>query len=188
MERDIEEMNALITQAIDFGKSLGAGQARGRGSGRLDRRPGRRPAAGHLAARSSCRYRVDVLALRRIVGNLLGKRPALQPRLGRDPSRLQDGDARALRPGPRAGDPGGEREAVFRPYYRLETSRSRLTGGTGLGLAVAYQLALSNQMELHLDRASRRRHGRQRSPAALELEPDPPQGNGTAVDDPPEGA
>ncbi|MGE0736306.1 MAG: ATP-binding protein [Alphaproteobacteria bacterium] len=31
----------------------------------------------------------------------------------------------------------GEREAVFRPFYRLERSRSRETGGSGLGLAVA---------------------------------------------------
>ena len=30
-----------------------------------------------------------------------------------------------------------EREAVFRPFYRLERSRSRETGGSGLGLAVA---------------------------------------------------
>ena len=30
-----------------------------------------------------------------------------------------------------------ERENVFRPFYRLETSRSRDTGGTGLGLSVA---------------------------------------------------
>ena len=30
-----------------------------------------------------------------------------------------------------------EREAVFRPFYRIEASRNRATGGTGLGLTVA---------------------------------------------------
>ncbi len=33
-----------------------------------------------------------------------------------------------------------EREAVFEPFYRLEQSRSRSTGGVGLGLAIARQI------------------------------------------------
>jgi len=35
------------------------------------------------------------------------------------------------------GIPDSEHEKVFAPFYRLETSRSRETGGVGLGLAVA---------------------------------------------------
>lgn len=35
------------------------------------------------------------------------------------------------------GIPPAEREKVFAPFYRIEASRSRETGGTGLGLAVA---------------------------------------------------
>ena len=35
------------------------------------------------------------------------------------------------------GIPDGELEQVFAPFYRLEHSRNRETGGTGLGLAVA---------------------------------------------------
>jgi signal transduction histidine kinase len=35
------------------------------------------------------------------------------------------------------GIPEHEHERVFAPFYRIETSRSRDTGGTGLGLAVA---------------------------------------------------
>jgi signal transduction histidine kinase len=35
------------------------------------------------------------------------------------------------------GIPESEWEKVFHPFYRLESSRSRDTGGTGLGLAVA---------------------------------------------------
>ena len=35
------------------------------------------------------------------------------------------------------GIPKAEREAVFRPFYRLEHSRNKDTGGVGLGLAIA---------------------------------------------------
>lgn len=39
------------------------------------------------------------------------------------------------------GIPVSEHEAVFAPFYRLESSRSRQTGGTGLGLSVARTIA-----------------------------------------------
>ena len=42
------------------------------------------------------------------------------------------------------GIPAAEREAVFRPFYRLETSRSRETGGVGLGLSIARDILRSH--------------------------------------------
>ena len=39
------------------------------------------------------------------------------------------------------GVPEAELERVFEPFYRLETSRSRATGGTGLGLGIARNIA-----------------------------------------------
>ena len=38
------------------------------------------------------------------------------------------------------GIPESERDKVFRPFYRLDTSRARSTGGSGLGLAIVHQL------------------------------------------------
>jgi two-component system osmolarity sensor histidine kinase EnvZ len=40
--------------------------------------------------------------------------------------------------------PPDQLEAVFRPFHRVERSRSPVTGGFGLGLAVVRQLAKAN--------------------------------------------
>jgi signal transduction histidine kinase len=46
-----------------------------------------------------------------------------------------------------------EREKVFAPFYRLEGSRNRDTGGVGLGLAVARTTAREHGGDVTLDRA-----------------------------------
>jgi signal transduction histidine kinase len=61
------------------------------------------------------------------------------------PQRLE---IRILDTGP--GIPQSELEKVFDPYYRLEQSRSRETGGTGLGLTIARSVAESHGGQLTL--------------------------------------
>ena len=48
------------------------------------------------------------------------------------------------------GIPLAEQEAVFRPFYRLEASRSVSTGGSGLGLAIVRQLAAAQGWRVSL--------------------------------------
>lgn len=48
------------------------------------------------------------------------------------------------------GIPEAERDRVFQPFYRLEHSRSRETGGAGLGLAIARTLIRGMGGEIHL--------------------------------------
>jgi signal transduction histidine kinase len=82
----------------------------------------------------------DPVGLRRLFTNLLdngetyGKRAHARA--------WRDGDMAVvdvLDEGP--GLPPGEEERVFEPFYRLERSRSRGTGGTGLGLSVVRSIA-----------------------------------------------
>ncbi len=49
-----------------------------------------------------------------------------------------------------SGLPEDQLEAVFDPFFRLETSRSRDTGGTGLGLTIARNIAENHGGTLHL--------------------------------------
>jgi two-component system osmolarity sensor histidine kinase EnvZ len=49
------------------------------------------------------------------------------------------------------GIPADKREEVFRPFYRLEGSRSRETGGTGLGLTIARDVMRGHGGDIKLD-------------------------------------
>jgi two-component system osmolarity sensor histidine kinase EnvZ len=51
------------------------------------------------------------------------------------------------------GIPEEMREEVFRPFFRLENSRNRETGGIGLGLTIARDVMRSHGGELTLDRS-----------------------------------
>lgn len=48
------------------------------------------------------------------------------------------------------GIPEDQLEAVLQPFYRIENSRNRHTGGVGLGLAIAYQLSHALQGSITL--------------------------------------
>jgi len=80
------------------------------------------------------------LALKRCIGNLLenavryGKEARI--RIEDTPLQLQ-----ILISDKGAGIPDEELEGLFRPFYRREASRSRETGGTGLGLGIARNIA-----------------------------------------------
>ncbi len=85
---------------------------------------------------------VPVGALRRILANLLENALRYgggQPVILRAEAMAGGCRIGVLDRGP--GIPEADREAVFRPFYRLEASRSASTGGSGLGLAIVRQLA-----------------------------------------------
>lgn len=95
-----------------------------------------------IAARPTC--------LRRAVENLAGN--ALKYAGGASVSVEKRGESVIIRvedDGP--GIPQELLEKVFEPYYRVEGSRSRGTGGTGLGLTIARNMVLLNKGSLTLE-------------------------------------
>jgi len=93
-------------------------------------------------------------ALRRILGNLIDNALKFSGAAEIVVSPLQDGRATIsiLDRGP--GIPPNLLESVFEPFYRVESSRNRGTGGTGLGLAIARQLSLAMDADLSLQNRS----------------------------------
>ncbi|MBT9456308.1 MAG: two-component sensor histidine kinase [Burkholderiaceae bacterium] len=93
--------------------------------------------------------RAQPTSLRRVLGNLLGN--ALRYGERAEVTVAVQGDRVLLRiddQGP--GIPEAQLEAVFQPFYRVESSRNRATGGSGLGLYIARDLTLRQGGELLL--------------------------------------
>lgn len=146
-EADLREMETMVVQTLEFMRGLGhsapraevdvnallaALQADNEALGRDLRTEGRADAP----------WVGNASLLKRALGNLIDNACAYG---GRPTLRVQDSDDRlelqVLDEGP--GIPEDQLEQVFEPFYRLEASRSRATGGTGLGLGIARNIARS---------------------------------------------
>ena len=92
-----------------------------------------------LSGAANAPYQGKALALKRCLGNLISN--AIQ--YGNEANiSVEDGVALLVRIRDRGpGIPADSLEQVFEPFFRLESSRSRVTGGTGLGLSIARDIA-----------------------------------------------
>ena len=155
-EKDLLEMEAMVAQTLDFMRGLGheaqqpvdlmALVARLRAD-QLEM--GRTlTVTGQVATPISGMP----LMLRRCLGNLLdnaalhGMAAHVTLTDGRDQVTIGIRDD-----GPGIAEP--ELERVFEPFYRLEGSRNRATGGTGLGLGIARDIARAHGGDLRLQNA-----------------------------------
>ena len=139
--RDIEEMDGLIAQAMQFVKGqFDVGHAETLDFSDLVQDMAERYADTGadiaLVAEPGLEVRGDPGVLRRGLSNLMdnaiGHAGAVSVRVGAEDGRAV---ARIQDRGP--GIPEDQLERVFDPFFRLEASRSRKTGGAGLGLSIA---------------------------------------------------
>lgn len=155
LKNDIEEMNRLIGEFLAFSRGLEKEVLQNTDINILLRELVDNMALEETAlqwqAGTPCVRQVAQMALRRIVANLLSNAvrygAAKQVKLACECTELES-VIRVLDRGP--GIPEAEIDNVFRPFYRLESSRSTITGGSGLGLAIARQLAELNGWKLEL--------------------------------------
>jgi two-component system osmolarity sensor histidine kinase EnvZ len=148
LERDVAEMDMLIGAQLDLARAQELEPAQTTDIDALlrdlvDAAEAQAPGRIRLYTGSpACLAEVAPVALRRSIGNLLDN--AL--RYGGDGDivvvRRRFGGVLFLGVRDRGqGIPPDHAEAVFRPFYRIESSRNRSTGGSGLGLAITRQLA-----------------------------------------------
>jgi signal transduction histidine kinase len=173
--RDLDEMESMVVAALDLLRGL------------ADREPvkpvdimalleslqaDRRETGGtvEIEGATATPYPGRPQALKRCLGNLIEN----AVKYGQSANVvIDDNDARLVirvqDEGP--GLPPAELEKVFEPFYRVEGSRSRDTGGTGLGLTISRGIA-----EAHGGRLTLRNRVAGGLEAALEL-PRPPATN-----------
>ncbi len=149
LKQDLDEMDRLVRRTLELARALHleADDAPKRPlnavvSARIETRAPQQQVA--LKISGGCRRPVAERPLGRILDNVLDNAfrygaPPVEVRLE---CTLEGDRLWVLDRGP--GIPENERERLFEPFHRLEPSRNRDTGGSGLGLAVARQLA-----ELH---------------------------------------
>lgn len=140
--RDLDDMTALIEDALALARGAAVSERREAVDlGEVLRqfvadRKDEAPVAITACATGSLKVCGDAVALRRLFSNLIdnalrygGSARITIERSVPEVIVVIDDD------GP--GIPALERSAVFEPFYRVEASRSRTTGGAGLGLAIA---------------------------------------------------
>lgn len=150
MEQDLAEMNGLIGGYLELARNT---QAELPETVDLDNLVSSVAAkhGAHYQSRGRCDFQAAPASLERILDNLLqnarryggSKAPELSLKCGK-----RFAEIAILDSGP--GIPEQELDSVFRPFYRIESSRANTTGGTGLGLAIVKQLAELNGWEIRL--------------------------------------
>jgi two-component system OmpR family sensor kinase len=148
MEADIDHMEAMVSSTLSFVRDAALPRDRRRLeiASLVETVMDEAALTGaDTAVRRAERVVVDgdPLALKRLVANLVDNALKYGAR-ARAGVFSEDGMAVILVEDDGPGVPEGEIERVFEPFYRLESSRSRETGGIGLGLAVVRAVARSH--------------------------------------------
>ncbi len=154
---DIREMNALVDAVMELFRGDGAGASEplqeldlaALAMALTDDRIEQSQPVRFLSPDTPVLAKGQPMALRRVLGNLIDN--ALRYGVQADVEVGRDGDGPWLRVkdiGP--GIPPDQLESVFEPFYRLEASRNRHTGGAGLGLYIARELTLRQRGSLVL--------------------------------------
>ena len=147
---DLADMNKLITGYLELARTTQP-EARSRIDLAVLLEEAAADAGLPWPGAAACEVDAGRLALRQIVSNLIQN---AQRYGGGTPVELalecDERHARVIVRDAGPGIPDDQLEKVFRPFYRLETSRSQATGGTGLGLAIVRQLAETNGWKMSL--------------------------------------
>jgi two-component system OmpR family sensor kinase len=161
MEGDLAELNALVNELLSMSKLDNAQEPQ---RALFEVEPMLRECSGSLHPRPA----ELVLDLGQKLGSLDGDRRLLARAVGNLLRNAQKYAARQVKlaahrhgglveiavedDGP--GIPEDERERIFEPFYRLDRSRDRATGGFGLGLSIARKAVVLHGGSLSVERSA----------------------------------
>ena len=153
LRADVDEMERMIDAYLAFARGEGGETPKRIDFSQLIRDvveniPGGSGIA--LAVDDGIELEIRPVAMRRCLFNLIGN--ALRfAKTVRVTAGWRDRTVMVLIDDDGPGIPGEDRETVFRPFVRLESSRNADTGGVGLGLTIARDIAHGHGGEIKLD-------------------------------------
>jgi two-component system osmolarity sensor histidine kinase EnvZ len=154
LRADVAEMERMVQGYLDFARGEGTEDPVETDIGLLleeiaaDARRG--GPALLLTAPDDCVLRLRPNALKRCLANLVGNARRHGRHVWLSAVAMPDHiDILVDDDGP--GIPAAQREAVFRPFFRLDPSRNPATGGVGLGLTIARDVARGHGGDLLLE-------------------------------------
>ena len=158
LRADVEEMAGVVDGYLDFARGEGREGIVPVDLGALLRevaeRVGRERAHIEVELEQPITVRLRPVAMRRCLSNLIDNAVAQARWVGIRATQHGNQIWIAIDDdGP--GIPASEREAVFKPFYRLDPSRNASTGGVGLGLTIARDIVLGHGGDIELTDAPR---------------------------------
>jgi two-component system osmolarity sensor histidine kinase EnvZ len=158
LRADVEEMAGVVDGYLDFARGEGREGIVPVDLGALLRevaeRVGRERAHIEVELEQPITVRLRPVAMRRCLSNLIDNAVAQARWVGIRATQHGNQIWIAIDDdGP--GIPASEREAVFKPFYRLDPSRNASTGGVGLGLTIARDIVLGHGGDIELVDAPR---------------------------------
>jgi two-component system osmolarity sensor histidine kinase EnvZ len=153
LRADVTEMEHMIDAYLAFARGESGEAAQPTDfvallSDLVEGLPGR--AAVTLSVGGPIDITIRPVAMRRCLGNLLGNALRYARRVKVTAS-LDQKMVRVVIDDDGPGIPADKREDVFRPFFRLDPSRNIATGGVGLGLSIAQDIAHGHGGEIGLE-------------------------------------
>jgi two-component system osmolarity sensor histidine kinase EnvZ len=153
LRADVDEMEQMIDAYLAFARGEGGEAPQRTDLSVLIREvvenlPGGKAIELDLADRIEIEIRP--VAMRRCLGNLIGNAVRYAKRI-RVTAGWHDRMVTVQIDDDGPGVPAKDREAVFRPFMRLDPSRNTATGGVGLGLTIARDIAHGHGGEIELE-------------------------------------
>lgn len=153
LRTDVEEMASVVDGYLDFARGEGREGIEPLDLGTLlsevAQRVGRDRARIEVELERPITVRLRPVAFRRCLTNLIDNAAAQATWVGIRATR-QDHQIWIAIDDDGPGIPIEQREAVFKPFYRLDASRNPSTGGVGLGLTIARDIVLGHGGDIEL--------------------------------------
>jgi two-component system, OmpR family, osmolarity sensor histidine kinase EnvZ len=156
MRRDVDEMERMVEAYLAFARGDGGEVSASTDVsailGDLKADSERQGATVAMKVEGEPVLNARPAALKRLLANLVGNAQRYGRKL--EFAVVNDGESMIIHiddDGP--GIPVERREDAFRPFYRLEEGRNQDNGNTGLGLAIARDIARSHGGDIALDRS-----------------------------------